>query len=242
MDFTKKILPGDKLDISLTNAENDAVYKSMFSDLISEKMWEITMPVSAGRIVLLQVGEPFSFILYTSDKVLLEGSAIVRKRYKKENLYFLVVELVNELKRIQRRDFFRMPCMINMRYSMLEYDENIYNSEVAFCDMIYKGTAEIEKSPWYDSVILDISGGGIRCSDNKPIELGSFLMVRFMLNVNDTDEVFDILGCVVNCEKSLDETRYFIRIRFIFEKIADREKIVRYVFEEERRIRRREME
>ena len=83
MDFTKKILPGDKLDISLTNAENDAVYKSMFSDLISEKMWEITMPVSAGRIVLLQVGEPFSFILYTSDKVLLEGSAIVRKRYKK---------------------------------------------------------------------------------------------------------------------------------------------------------------
>lgn len=35
MDFTKKILPGDKLDISLTNAENDAVYKSMFSDLIS---------------------------------------------------------------------------------------------------------------------------------------------------------------------------------------------------------------
>lgn len=33
MDFTKKILPGDKLDISLTNAENDAVYKSMFSDL-----------------------------------------------------------------------------------------------------------------------------------------------------------------------------------------------------------------
>lgn len=114
--------------------------------------------------------------------------------------------------------------------------------KLLFCDMIYKGTAEIEKSPWYDSVILDISGGGIRCSDNKPIELGSFLMVRFMLNVNDTDEVFDILGCVVNCEKSPDETRYFIRIRFIFEKIADREKIVRYVFEEERRIRRREME
>lgn len=242
MDFTKKILPGDKLDISLTNAKNDAVYKSSFSDLISEKIWEITMPVSAGRIVLLQVGEPFDFILYTSDKILLEGCAIVRKRYKKENLYFLVVELTSELKRIQRRDFFRMPCMINMRYSMLEYDENIYNSEAAFCDMIYKGTAGIEKSPLKDSVILDISGGGIRCSDKEPIEQGSFLMVHFMLNVNDTEELFDLLGCVVNCEKSPDETRYFIRIRFIFEKIADREKIVRYVFEQERRIRRREME
>ena len=106
MDFTKKILPGDKLDISLTNAENDAVYKSMFSDLISEKMWEITMPVSAGRIVLLQVGEPFSFILYTSDKVLLEGSAIVRKRYKKENLYFWSeLDLKNYLKSNNIRGF-----------------------------------------------------------------------------------------------------------------------------------------
>ena len=226
MDFTKKILPGDKLDISLKNAENDAVYKSSFSDFISEKIWEITMPVSTGRIVLLQVGEPFDFILYTSDKFLLEGCAIVRKRYKKENLYFLVVELTSELKRIQRRDFFRMPCMINMRYSILKYD----------------GSAGIEKSQWSDSVILDISGGGIRFSDKKPIEQGIFLMVHFILNVNDTEEVFDLLGCVVNCEKSPDETRYFIRIKFIFEKIADREKIVRYVFEQERRIRRREME
>lgn len=36
--------------------------------------------------------------------------------------------------------------------------------------------------------------------------------------------------------------RYFARSKFIFDRMTEREKIVRFVFEEERRIRRREME
>ena len=91
------------------------------------------------------------------------------------------------------------------------------------------------------SVILDISGGGIKISTDTPLEASSYIITRFRLSVNGSEQEFILIGQVIECERS-QSGKYFARIRFIFDNIAKREQIVRYVFEEERRIRRREME
>ena len=60
--------------------------------------------------------------------------------------------------------------------------------------------------------------------------------------VKEFNETFSVIGTIVDCEQNTGVSgKYFIRLKFIFDNIGKREKIVRYVFEEERRIRRKEM-
>lgn len=68
-------------------------------------------------------------------------------------------------------------------------------------------------------------------------------MAQFSLALEECTQQFNIVCKVINCTQSLDYAdRYFARSKFIFDRMTEREKIVRFVFEEERRIRRREME
>ena len=117
-------------------------------------------------------------------------------------------------------------------------------SELEFCKKMYKNHAINSKNMnTVKSVILDISGGGIRFSLSTPLEEGTYFMAQFSLELEECTQQFNIVCKVINCTQSLDYAdRYFARSKFIFDRMTEREKIVRFVFEEERRIRRREME
>lgn len=205
--------------------------------------FEGAMPVDSGRVVLFQLGTQFDFIIYTKNKTILKSSAIVRQRYRKENMYFLAIELINNLEKIQRRQFFRLPCTIDMDFYEVRYDDKA-ESELEFCKKMYKNHAINSKNMnTVKSVILDISGGGIRFSLSTPLEEGTYFMAQFSLALEECTQQFNIVCKVINCTQSLDYAdRYFARSKFIFDRMTEREKIVRFVFEEERRIRRREME
>ena len=223
MEYTSLIFPGDKIDIFASGlSDNSTSYKSSFSDKLTDSMWEITMPVDSGRVVLFQLGTQFDFIIYTQNKTILKSSAIVRQRY---------------------RQFFRLPCTIDMDFYEVRYDDKA-ESELEFCKKMYKNHAiNIKNMNTVKSVILDISGGGIRFSLSTPLEKGTYFMAQFSLALEECTQQFNIVCKVINCTQSLDYAdRYFARSKFIFDRMTEREKIVRFVFEEERRIRRREME
>ena len=156
MEYTSLIFPGDKIDIFASGlSDNSTSYKSSFSDKLTDSMWEITMPVDSGRVVLFQLGTQFDFIIYTQNKTILKSSAIVRQRYRKENMYFLAIELINNLEKIQRRQFFRLPCTIDMDFYEVRYDDKA-ESELEFCKKMYKNHAINSKNMnTVKSVILD---------------------------------------------------------------------------------------
>lgn len=244
MDYTSLIFPGDKIDILASGlSDNSTSYKSSFSDNLTDSRWEITMPVDNGRVVLFQLGMQFDFIVYTQNKTMLKSAAIVRQRYRKGNMYFLAIELTSNLEKIQRRQFFRLPCTIDMSFYEARYDDKA-ESESEFCKSMYKNHAINSKNmQTVKSVILDISGGGIRFSLRTPLEEGAYFMAQFSLALEESTQQFNIVCKVISCTPALDHTdRYFARSKFIFDRMTEREKIVRFVFEEERRIRRREME
>mgnify|MGYP001526517970 CR=1 FL=1 len=73
MEYTSLIFPGDKIDIFASGlSDNSTSYKSSFSDKLTDSMWEITMPVDSGRVVLFQLGTQFDFIIYTQNKTILK--------------------------------------------------------------------------------------------------------------------------------------------------------------------------
>ena len=158
MEYTSLIFPGDKIDIFASGlSDNSTSYKSSFSDKLTDSMWEITMPVDSGRVVLFQLGTQFDFIIYTQNKTILKSSAIVRQRYRKENMYFLAIELINNLEKIQRRQFFRLPCTIDMDFYEVRYDDKAESELVLTGDEVF--TAYWKKDEPVVNHTLTVTGG-----------------------------------------------------------------------------------
>ena len=235
----KVVSIGDKIDI-FYHHDNDDMSKhnnkcvSMLSDLKNELLWEVTMPVSEGRMILFEVGAKCDFTIYTSNNTIFNCLAIVRKRYKRGNLFYLAVEIVSELKKIQRRDYFRVECCIDFHFTKVE-DDNVEQN----IDKLYES---IELSgvdgTIYNGVILDISGGGIKFSSGSPSEEGKYILSVFKLDNEDKHDKIYVICKIITCEKNeMVNDKYINRAQFIFKTIADREKVVHYVFEEERKKR-----
>lgn len=247
MDFSNIIIPGDKIDICLVhqlNAEENGgrkakVYQSNVSEFISEQEMEILMPMQGGRMILLQTGAECQFVFYTR-RGLYSCDVIVRERYRKDNLYFLRVLLKKQPARFQRREFFRIDYVTEMQ--VLEITE-----EVAALKTTEQLFAESQDIKYIDhkkkAMICDISGGGVRFTmdtSDAPLEAGRFVLITFRLVNDHTDECFYLVSQIVATQQESRE-RYSCRAKFIFKDLKDREKIVRFVFEEERRIRRKEV-
>ena len=94
---------------------------------------------------------------------------------------------------------------------------------------------EIEK----DGTIVDISGGGLRFVSKKENLSGCKILVVVRLIGERMDKQFYLLGEIISSETVLTEkeTKYENRVQFILKDNKVREEIIRYVFDEERRMR-----
>ena len=114
------ITPGDKIDIRLThkiNAEENGgetaqIYQSSVADYLSDTELEILMPTREGRVMLFQVGAEMEFTFFTRHGMY-NARGTVTKRYRIDNLFLLAVQIRSELVKFQRREFFRIDCMID---------------------------------------------------------------------------------------------------------------------------------
>ncbi|MCI7087733.1 MAG: flagellar brake protein [Lachnobacterium sp.] len=244
MNFSNIIIPGDKIDIRLLhqmNAEDNGgqkakVYKSNVCEFISDQEMEILMPIQGSRMVLLQIGAECQFVFYTR-RGLYSCDAIVRERYRKDNLYLLRILFRTEPKRFQRREFFRIDYITEMQ--LLEITEEV--AALKTTELLFMESQDIKYIDHKKkAMICDISGGGVRFTGDTPLEPGQFVLLTFRLVNENTDECFYLVSQIVAIQKE-DSDRYSCRAKFIFKDLKDREKIVRFVFEEERRIRRKEV-
>lgn len=94
----------------------------------------------------------------------------------------------------------------------------------------------------YKCTIVDIIGGGIRVFSKRQLEKNEMVYVKFTLNFNSGDKEADVLAKVVDSQKnSKDETMFDSRLQFINISEADREEIVKYVFEQQRNMLKKEL-
>lgn len=238
--------PGDKIDIRLMHqvkiedngGEMAQVYKSVICDYLSDDLVEIGMPTADGRMVLFQVNAECQMVIYTK-RGMYQCTAVVQKRYKKDNLYLLSMEIATEPKRFQRREFFRVDLLTEVQYYVI-------TKEIAALPTTEELFLEIEKPEYIDcmkcGMVKDISGGGMLFSSEEQLQTGSYILLNFRLSSERIDESFYLVSqCVGSYRNTKTENLYDHRMKFIFKNLRDREKIVRFVFEEERRIRKKEV-
>lgn len=246
MTFLDTMKPGDKIDIRLILQENrkedgkeeEKIYCSSVFDCLSETELEIGMPTEGGKMILFQVGMQMDMIFYSS-RGMYRCYAVVRDRYKKDNLYMLHVEAVTGLSKYQRRQFFRIDCYIDVKIFHMTDEVAGYSTT----RQIYLASLEPDMSLNFSlGTILDISGGGIRFISGEQYEKGRLLLYSFQLTNARVDQNFYIIGQIISSEAvPNNDGKFMNRCKFIFKELKDRETIVRYVFEEERILRQREM-
>lgn len=237
---------GDKIDIKMSREQHGQenggqvanVYQSSVSDFVSDMELEIDMPTQAGRLVLFHINERCEFVFYTRRGMYC-CSGVVKSRCRKDNLYLLVVEITTTPTKFQRREFFRIEYLTEIKYYEISEETAAMSSMEQIYDMV-RGEEYLEQMK--HGFLKDISGGGVKFNSFIPHKKNDFLLLMFRLANKCIDENFYLVCQIIESgEKSGQRKLYENRAQFLYKDLKDREKIVRFVFEEERRIRKKDI-
>lgn len=236
--ISKFVNVGDRIDIESISRTGGAgptekkIYRSQVFDIDSEDRIRIAMPFEQGRVILLPIDEEFNLCFYTPAG-LYQCLGRVADRYKSDKIFVLVMDLTTDIRKYQRREYYRLNCVLDMKSTMINQDDVSHFSEkVHFIDT---------DLTFDNGTMVDISGGGARFISRVRYPKDCNILFTFSLFVNDALTTYKLLGKVlVSQEIQGREGEYEHRIMFVNIMNDDRESIIKYIFEEERKIRRRE--
>ncbi len=237
--LSKYVIPGNKIEIQavdrakyIDDTEKKKVYQTQVYDILSEDRLEIYMPIEKSKLILLPVNAEYDLYFYTPSG-LYQCFANVIDRYKTDNQFILLMELTSNLRKFQRREYYRLSCALEMNTRPLEKEE-IEAVEK-------KSNYLVPGLPLKRSVIVDISGGGIRFVGNYAYEPDSLVCCKYNLVVDGTAKEYTLVSKVLTVRELEDRKGiYEHRAQYINIDTAEREEIIRFIFEEERKNRKRE--
>ncbi len=229
----KVISVGDKVDLKQIrekrrDEEKIPVYPSKILDIKQNNILQVAMPYYEGRIVPLSVQERYEMWIYGKNG-LYTCDGIVTERYKEGNLFYLDMLILTKLKKVQRREYYRFIYRTNVEF-------RIVPEELAK-GYVEESQEEFEGATWYNAVMRDLSGGGIRIVSAAEVEKDSYMQFQFPIK----DSAGDLLTISVYgrlLRSYIMDTKPLLRdhrIEFVNLSNSLRERIIRFIFEEERR-------
>ena len=234
------IEPGNKIEIQMVEAQQDQAkeapktYISQIQDILSENQMEIVMPMEQSKLILLPMDREYNLVIYTENG-LFQCFARVIDRYKSNNIYTLMVELTSNLRKYQRREYYRFSCALEMN------SRNLEEEEVRAIEERDPYSNLIPGLPLKRSVIVDISGGGLRFLSSHPYEPGSLIYISYNLLVAGRKKQYELVGKVLSSKKIENrQGSYEHRVQYVDIDADVREEIIKYIFQEERKHRKRE--
>lgn len=208
------------------------VYRTKIFDILTEDQLEILMPMEKSKLILLPIDGEFDLCFYGKSG-LYQCFARVIDRYKSNNVYILVMELTSNLRKFQRREFYRFSCALEMN------SRKLVPEEVKAVDRneLYL----VPGLPAKRSVVVDISGGGLRFIANYSYDVGSMIYCNYTLLVHGEAKEYQLIGKVLSVNELENRPGVFEhRVQYVNVDVDVREEIIRYIFEEERRQRHKE--
>lgn len=225
---------GVKLDIrKIDYNENEApqpAYRSQVYDTISNGTIKIEMPTMQGKLVLLQLESIYSLVFF-GEKAMYECHGKVINRYKTNNMFIAEVEIVSQPKKIQRREYYRMECMIDAKLSRITQEEQ----NLSDLDEIIQ-FRKLKPQQEFGCTIVDISGGGVRLVCDETMELDAEVLLEFNTIADGLVQVYQLRGRLLKVSPSQNNgEKYELRVEFTDIQPKIRERLIRFIFETERR-------
>lgn len=236
--LSKTLSVGDRIELeklapmSLVEPAKKIAFVSEIYEILDEDTLAIAMPIFEGKVVPLGVGTRYEACFYTS-KGMYQTRIIVKQRYKEGSFFVLHVQVMEQLKKIQRRQYFRLSCTIDVQYKVL--------TDEAVKSFLSGEQTIVEDVGFIDGVVLDISGGGMRFTSEQPLEKDDVVLVSIIIPSGNESQNYLILGSVLRTGViKTKEDRYEHRIEYKDLDKKVRERLIHFIFEEERRQRKRD--
>ncbi|MBE5844816.1 MAG: flagellar brake protein [Butyrivibrio sp.] len=234
------IAPGNKIELKAIgkvwmdeDSRTKKIHLSKITDIISDDRIEVLMPMDKGKLVLLPVDGEYNLCFY-SQRGLFQCYGRIVDRYRSNNVYILVLDLLSNLQRMQRREYYRFSCA-------LELKSRIFSEEEVEAIRRNWGLVLGANKPLQRSVIVDISGGGLRFVANFQYEEGSTIYCSYRLPGNNNNVEYEMVCNVLRVQELENRPGlYEHRIQYSYIDESSREDIIHFIFEEERKIRKKQ--
>lgn len=233
----KFISPGDKLELKSTvsvvlpdGTEGVKTYRTSVYDILDDGRLELVMPMEQTKLVLLPVDGEYDVCFFSHGGMYRADVRIV-DRQKINGTYILVVEMISNLHKYQRREYYRFNCVIEMKAREMTRQES---------EAFAKGlTYLISEKDMTRGVIVDISGGGTRFVSRQKFHEDSILLMSFKLPIMENERSFLLAAKVIYSGEIENRSNEFEnRVKFEFIDTTTREEIIKYIFDEERKNRK----
>ena len=150
------------------------VYISQVYDIIDDTKIKVAMPIENGHVVAVSPNTRLDACFYTA-KGLYHGRVVVVERMKEANMHVMTVELQYELKKFQRRQYYRLSCTMDLQYRPMDDEEKenfLKTKELPEPERVYD---------LMDGVALDFSGGGIRFISRAKYEKNDLMYIKLKI-------------------------------------------------------------
>jgi len=236
--FDMKI--GTQLDLDIINSMGIKIGQTYISQLLNiedAQNISIACPIHEANFAFIPISSNVRITFLDEKFGLLCFTGKITGRHKDGNIITLNVNITGDFEKIQRREFFRLDCILNVMYRVIENpDENMPEKQNIKDKPGGVGT-EHPKVKFKKATTKNISGNGICIITSEKIEKNS--VVEIILNLHKDLSIHAV--CTVVRRNLLQNRRSHYEVGLQFTNIDDKSKntLIKYIFEEQRKIIRR---
>jgi c-di-GMP-binding flagellar brake protein YcgR len=244
------ITVGDKIDVKQLDHAGGLVkmsktYVSQLLDINDEKTISIAMPYGNGLLFILEQGKNYRLCFYTS-KGLYQCNCVMSAVYRENNALIASVKLTTTLDKIQRRQYYRLECIHEIEYRTITQEELQLENKLATNKFINteekadvrRRLSQLDRA-WLKASITDLSGGGARFNSDEPLQTGDRIRIRLdFIMGNELKKLVVGAEIIISGKMENRNDKYEHRAEFYDIGKVDREDLIKYIFEQERRRRR----
>ena len=229
---------GDRIELmhiksAIGRKVSDKKYGSQVLDFDGDRTAKIAMPIREGKVIPLEIDDDYNLCFFTNSG-LYQCTAQIKKRYTENRMYVMDVIFLTPLKKFQRRKFYRLDCLFPIRYRIVPKEQFEKRNEAEHDN-------EKDEILWEEGTISDLSGGGIRFHGNVECIKEDFVEIVLPLSLQSGIVPLSLYMKVVSCVHfEGSRVAYETRGEFLNINEKERETVIKYVFEEQRRRMRKE--
>lgn len=216
MESRKDILNiGDRIAIVRLTSKCEKSYPSQVLDISTEGTLVVSGPIYKNKLVMIHRNEKVkvSYIIENKGRYAFDA-IILRREYK--GIYKLELKRISNIKKYQQRRFYRFNISIPVTKEFATKKETIIE----------------------ECRTKNISGNGLKLHSNINHSMGDAIRCKFQID----NHLIDVKGKVVRIEKiDTFDYEYGLGINFIGLNEKDRDKIIKFIFKEERILREKEL-
>lgn len=235
--FTKYLKIADSIDIMIFKENDESITLSSFIyEIVDDEKLIMSHPIHQGHLYPLAKSNVYYFRFFIENMGMYLFKGNVKGRLQYDNLPSIAIILSSDIKKVQRRKFFRVHFnstgYFEQKIKLTEEEITLKRKQL---ERKFPNAKDIgvedSKVTQVKFDTLDLSGGGIRVKSTGHYEIGDLVEGKFKIS----SVWVDFKGEVTRVDKK-EGSQVEVGIKFIDLSSGTQSKIVSYVFEIERNL------